>query len=173
MVEFVYVKNSSKTFRLGQIKASKGILIMEKESVGIIVGGICPALLFGISGVLQKFSNRAGISTGLYLICIGVAVTVVGIGLHVIIPNRSISFQSGGYAILIGLFWASAMGLIGIALTRYDVAISILVPLYNMNTLVAVVLGLILLSEWQSIDVPRLLVGACLIVFGGLLAASS
>ena len=46
---------------------------------------------------------------------------------------------------------------------------SVLVPLYNMNTLVAVGIGLVLLGEWRDVSVWRLLAGAALIVAGGVL----
>jgi hypothetical protein len=51
--------------------------------------------------------------------------------------------------------------------------VSVIVPLYNMNTLVAVGIGLVLLGEWKDVNLWRLLSGAALIVVGGVLAGTS
>ena len=60
-----------------------------------------------------------------------------------------------------------------IALTKYDASISQLVPLYIMNTLFTVLLGLLIFSEWATVSSPKLIVGSILIVIGGTLAASA
>jgi hypothetical protein len=62
---------------------------------------------------------------------------------------------------------------IALALGRYEARISQLVPLYNMNTLVAVGLGLTVLGEWREVNLLRLLLGAGLAVTGGILAATA
>ncbi|MCB9143176.1 MAG: hypothetical protein H6646_12980, partial [Anaerolineales bacterium] len=56
---------------------------------------------------------------------------------------------------------------------RFDGQISQLVPLYNMNTLVAVLIGLVVLAEWRTVDPRKLAIAAILIVLGGILAARS
>lgn len=42
-----------------------------------------------------------------------------------------------------------------------------------MNTLVAVVIGLVVLAEWENVQPGQLLLGAVLTVAGGVLAATS
>ena len=37
---------------------------MTSENMGILLGGIIPAVLLGLFGVLQKISAKAGIGTG-------------------------------------------------------------------------------------------------------------
>lgn len=44
---------------------------MSTATLAPLIGGLLPATLFGISGVLQKSAARAGIGTGPYLIAIG------------------------------------------------------------------------------------------------------
>lgn len=59
------------------------------------------------------------------------------------------------------------------ALIRYDAAVSQLAPLYNMNTLVAVLLGLLVFAEFRDVQVLRLAAGALLIVLGGWLVSGA
>jgi uncharacterized membrane protein len=69
--------------------------------------------------------------------------------------------------------WAIAAGLVAVALTSYGVPVARLVPLYNMNTLVAVLLALVVFSEWRDVNAVKLLVGSLLIIAGGSLVATS
>ena len=55
--------------------------------------------------------------------------------------------------------------------TKYSASISTLVPLYNLNTLIAVSVGLLVFAEWKTVAVPQLLFGSVLIVVGGTLVA--
>lgn len=48
-----------------------------------------------------------------------------------------------------------------------------LVPLFNMNTLVAVCLGLLVFSEWKNVHVLQLAVASVLIIIGGILATNA
>jgi uncharacterized membrane protein len=77
--------------------------------------------------------------------------------------------QTAGFAVL----WSAAIVSIMLALGRYEGPVSVIVPLYNMNTLIAVVLGLLVLGEWEGVNGWRLLAGAALIVAGGALAGTS
>ncbi|NJM85371.1 MAG: hypothetical protein HC839_04230 [Leptolyngbyaceae cyanobacterium RM2_2_21] len=143
------------------------------QIMGLLVGGLAPALLFGLFGVLQKLSNQSNIGLGPYLIGIGVGVFIIGGVSYGLLPNRSLPPIAFGYAVLMGLFWASGAALVAVGLTYYGTPISKLVPLYNMNTLIAVLLGLLLFAEWQDISVVKLLLGAVLIGGGGVLVASA
>ena len=146
---------------------------MNHYTTGLIVGGLLPALFFGLSGVFAKPATQAGISTGFYLTIIGLAAASVGLLFCVISPDRTISPRSAGLTSLVGITWAIAAGLVAVGLTVYSVPVAKLVPLYNMNTLVAVLLALVVFSEWHDVNAPRLLVGSLLIVFGGSLVAAS
>lgn len=146
---------------------------MSNNTLAVLVGGIVPAVCFGLSGAVQKVTAKAGIGTGVYLIVVGVV--VVGIGLVVTAVERDVTLNrsSGGYAALFGLLWAAGIASIAVALGRYGGRISQLVPLYNMNTLVAVLVGLVALGEWQTVHPGRLLLATALTVGGGVLAATS
>ncbi|OGB99182.1 hypothetical protein A2V82_10610 [candidate division KSB1 bacterium RBG_16_48_16] len=146
---------------------------MSKNMLGILFGGFIPALCYGLAGVLQKSSTQSGISLPLYILATGTGVVFVGVILVIFTPERIISFESGGYAMAIGLFWGLGMTLVAVALSKYHAPVSKLAPLYNMNTLVTVVLGLIIFSEFKEVNTVRLLIGALLIVIGGTLVANS
>ena len=146
---------------------------MSKQWAAILIGGLLPAVFLGISGAVQKTASRTGITPGLYLLIIGLVVALVGAAVGAR-PARCVSLcvrriQTVGFAIL----WS--VGILGImlGLGRFEGQVSVLVPLYNMNTLVAVGIGLVLLGEWRDVSVWRLLAGTALIVAGGVLAGTS
>ncbi|MDB5310510.1 MAG: hypothetical protein JWO38_4712 [Gemmataceae bacterium] len=146
---------------------------MQKATLALLVGGLLPAILFGASGVVQKMSARAGIATGPFLIVVGLVVILVGAGVTLVQQDTTLNRTSAAYAAFYGLLWAAGIGCIALALGRYDARISQLVPLYNMNTLVAVAGGLVLLSEWRDVRIGQLLLAAGLTIAGGILAAGS
>lgn len=144
---------------------------MTNATTGIIIGGILPALLFGVSGVLQKASMQAGIGLGPYLLCIAVGVFGTGAVFYGLTSDRLISPASGAYALLIGVIWALSMGLVEVALNAYHAPLAKLAPLYNMNTLVVVLLALVVFAEWEEVSPLKLLIGTALIIIGGTLVA--
>ena len=146
---------------------------MSNNTLALLIGGLLPAVFFGLSGAVQKITARAGIGTGPYLIVVGVVVVGVGVIVTAVERDVTLSRASGCYAALFGLLWAAGIGSIAVALGRYDGQVSQLVPLYNMNTLVAVVVGLVALGEWQAVQPGRLLLATALTIGGGVLAASS
>ena len=146
---------------------------MTQNMHAIIMGGILPALFFGIAGAFAKPSTQAGIGTGLYLVCVGLAVAVIGLVFHLSLPDKTLSLRSGGFTVLVGLTWGIAAGMVAFTLTKYSAPISQLVPLYNMNTLVAVCIGLVAFAEWKDVHVPQLIAGSVLVVLGGTLVANA
>ena len=144
---------------------------MDQKTLAIVLGGVLPAILLGIAGIFQKFSANGGIGTGPFLIGVGLTTVVVG-GVFVVVEKQAvITGQSTVFTLLYGLVWATATGFVAISLSRYGGQISQLVPLYNMNTLVAVLLGLVIFAEWRNVDPWKLLAAAVLIVAGGVLAS--
>jgi transporter family protein len=133
----------------------------------LIIGGLIPALLYGLAGVFQKWSAREGGSVSVYLIGFGVATVIVGVVYRAVLSDGASPTTSVGLALLAGLVFGVGAGLISLALIRFDAAISQLAPLYNMNFLITVLLGLLIFSEFRDLQVPRLLAGALLILVGG------
>ena len=146
---------------------------MSKQTLAILIGGLLPALLYGGAGVLQKTASRTGIGPGPYILIIGLVATVIGAVLTFVSRDTSVTWsgaaQTAGFAVL----WSAAIVSIMLALGRFEGPVSVIVPLYNMNTLIAVLLGLLVLGEWDGVNHWQLLAGAVLIVAGGALAGTS
>jgi uncharacterized membrane protein len=81
--------------------------------------------------------------------------------------------RAAGIASAAGMAFALGAGLITIALIRFEAPISQLAPLYNTNALITVTLGLWLLREFREVNLPRLVIGAVLIVVGAILVADA
>ena len=139
----------------------------------LIIGGLIPAVLYGLAGVLQKWSAREGGSVSVYLIGFGVATVIVGVVYRAILSDGASPISSIGLAVVAGLVFAVGAGLISFTVIRFDAAISQLAPLYNMNFLVTVLLGLLIFSEFRDVEVPRLLAGGLLILLGGWVVSSA
>ena len=146
---------------------------MGQQIAGYIIGGILPAILLGIFSVFLKASTQRGISPGMLLIIIGINIIVLGIIYCWISRDYTLSLSSGFFTSLTGLFWGIANLLIIIGLSRFSMPISKLVPLFNMNTMVAVIIGLFVFAEWKNVNIGQLLLATLLIIIGGTLAANS
>jgi drug/metabolite transporter (DMT)-like permease len=147
--------------------------VMTPRYTPLIVGGLIPALLYGFAGVFQKWSAREGGSVATYLIGFGLATVVVGVASRFFLSEAPGSSASLGLALLGGLAFAIGAGLISLALIRFDAPISQLSPLYNMNLLVTIALGLLFFSEFKDVQAPRLILGALLVLAGGWIVSSA
>jgi transporter family protein len=138
---------------------------------GIVIGGLLPAVLYGVAGVLQKASQRAGAGLGPYLICIGLAVVGVGAAATVVTGERGITSKGAWLAAGMGLAWGVGTWLVALGLTRYAVPVARLAPLYNANTVVVVLLGLLMFAEYREVSLARLTIGVALVVGGTTVVA--
>lgn len=146
---------------------------MKPEYLGLIIGGAIPAIMFALSGVLQKVGSNAGIGVGPFLVATGVAIVGCGGVLWHQLPARPITSTGVLASFGMGITWALGVGCVVYALGKYAVPLAKLVPLYNTNTLFAILLSLAIFAEWQQVHVWKLLAGAILIIVGSILAASA
>ena len=146
---------------------------MTQHTVGLVVGGVIPAVLLGCFAILQKLSVNLGSTPASLLLFVGVSVTVVALTLGAIGGFGPVTLPASIAALATGVVWSVAIALIAVAQGRFGAPVVQLVPLFNMNTLVAVLLGFIVFAEWRGVRVPRLLIGSILIVIGGSLVATS
>lgn len=146
---------------------------MESKQSALWLGGALPAVMLGVSSLFQKLSAVAEISTGTFLIATGAMTALVGLVVALVERDFASNLRSLTFACLYGVVWSAALALILVALRRFGGQISQLAALYNMNTLVAVLLGLAVLGEWRTVNPPRIAAAAVLIVLGGVLAARS
>jgi len=145
---------------------------MSSQTLGIIIGGFIPAFLYGMSIIFTKASQQAEIGIGPYLVILSMSIFLVGLLLYFLpVGGNALSLKSGTHAFLAGLSWAFGAAGVMTALTLYAVPVGNLVPLFNMNTLVAVLLALWIFAEWKQVRVPQLLIGSILIIIGGTLVA--
>lgn len=146
---------------------------MTSKTVALLLGGLLPAFIYGGSAIFQKLSTSLGISLAAFLVATGFGIALVGFSFYLYDQSFSFSFKSGLSAIAFGITWGIATGLVAYTLLNFNVPISQLVPLYNMNTLVAVILALIIFSEWKDLQTIKLLAGSALIVAGAVLVANA
>lgn len=146
---------------------------MSSELRGMLIGGALPALLYGVTGVLQKMSANAKGGSGMYLIFLGMGTVIVGLLFHVILPEPPITLRPASFALSAGVTFGLGAGLISYALIRHEARISQLTPLYNMNVLVTVIVGLLVFAEYRDLEVVRLLAGTVLLIGGALLVAGA
>lgn len=155
-----------------ELTAGKG-WTMSKQTLAILIGGLLPALLYGVAGVLQKTASKTGIGPGPYILVIGVVAAVIGGAITLISRDTSITWTGAAHTAGFAVLWAGAVVSIMLALGRYEGPVSVIVPLCNTNTWIAVLLGLFLLGEWSGVNGWRLVAGAVLIVAGGALAGTA
>ncbi|RZM82816.1 hypothetical protein [Leptolyngbya iicbica] len=146
---------------------------MTPQLWGLIVGGFLPALFYGLSSVFAKTSSNAGMSVGGHLFFIGIAISVMGGLFNLFLPGNVPSIAAAISSAMQGILWAMGTGCVVLGLLKYQVPLAKLVPLYNMNTLVTAGLALMLFAEWRDTDPVRLLIGASLIVVGGVLVSGA
>lgn len=146
---------------------------MTTKTTALLIGGFLPAFIYGGSAIFQKLSTNIGISISMYLIAVGIGVMVAGIGFYLFDNTTVFSLKASSYAGMFGLTWGIASGLVAYSLLNFSVPISQLVPLYNMNTLVAVLLALLIFSEWKDLNTIKLISGSVLIVIGAIFVANA
>lgn len=139
----------------------------------LLIGGIVPAIFFGIVAVLVKFSMRAGISLPMYLLVVGAAVFTFGLVATFLTGARSVCFESGGYAVLMGVAWAIGMYCMSYGISTLKLPVSVVVPLNNSNAIVAVLLSAVFFSEWKELNMTRVIVGTVLIMIGATVVSTS
>ncbi len=130
-----------------------------------------PGIIFGFTNAFVKASTEKGISIPFYVICTGGATLLIGLIMLLVMRDMKVSMASGGYAFAAGALWAGGVSGILYSLQHYNASISVLTPLFNMNTLVTVVIGLWIFSEWQTVRVPHLLLGSVFMVVGATIVS--
>lgn len=150
---------------------------MTPQILGLVIGGVLPAVLYGTSSVFAKTSTNAGMPVGIHLFWIGLAISMTGVLFSVVLPGAEPSLvpslKGVASSSMLGLLWGLGTGCVALGLIQYQAPLAKLVPLYNMNTLVTVGLALILFAEWKDMNVVQLLIGAALIIAGGILVSGA
>lgn len=139
--------------------------------IGLLVGGLIPAFVFGVGALFQKYSNDIGIGQVNYLFCFSAGICICALIAESLFNSRLFSIRAGLFAAGHGLFFGIGFVCLALGITYYREPISKLVPLVNMSTLVTVIFGLLIFSEYTRLNTGYLLLGSILIVLGGILVS--
>jgi transporter family protein len=119
----------------------------RKQWRGKLIGGLWAALLFGLCGIFSKLSMDTGISPGYYLVCVGLGITVLGVLLQSAYKNERLQNREAiQWAVISGAYWGIASGLVSWAMI-IKTPLCLLSPLYNLNTIIPVIVGIKLFKE--------------------------
>ncbi|NET11132.1 MAG: hypothetical protein F6K09_13945 [Merismopedia sp. SIO2A8] len=150
---------------------------MTPQLWGLVIGGILPAIFYGVSSAFAKASTNAGMPVGIHLFWIGLAISATGVLFSYNSPTSALSLipsiKGVAASSMLGILWGLGTGCVALGLIRYQAPLAKLVPLYNMNTLITVLLALILFAEWKDINGLQLFIGAGLIIAGGVLVSGA
>jgi uncharacterized membrane protein len=146
---------------------------MNSQHLAILLGGIIPAICFGLTGILAKASMDKGIDIANYLFSVGVGVILFGVAALFMISERSFNVTSGMYAAGAGLVWAVGISMFTYVLVAHKASVSSIVPFHSGAVLVSVVLAFAIFAEWKTVNVPLLLIGALFMVAGGAMVAKA
>lgn len=148
---------------------------MNDNTLGIILGGLIPALLYGFSAITMKAGAGYKISTPDYLMTIGIVIFLTGLLIKPLLSTGKESLNSTAiiFSISSGLLWALGTALVNYSILKFGTPIAILTPLYNMNTLVAVLGGMIIFAEWKTVNSVPVFIGTTLVVCGGILLSKA
>jgi uncharacterized membrane protein len=128
-------------------------------------------MLFGVGALFQKQSNDIGIGQGYYLVSFAAGILAAALIAAIFLKNYSVTQAAVYPAIAHGLLFGLGFVSLAIGLTVYQEPVSKLVPIVNMSTLVTVVLGLVVFTEHEKLNVAYLLAGALFIAIGGILVS--
>ena len=141
--------------------------------MGILLGGIIPAFIFGIAIVFIKAGSAEKISNGYHLLfsAIGLLVTC---GLSFLLfSDRNVTVKGASFSMLYGLCLGAALVLITISLIKYKTPMAVISPIFSMSTLITVLLSLVLFSEYKEVNTVKLLLGTFVILVGGILVGTA
>ncbi len=145
---------------------------MNNSTLGLLIGGLIPALFYGLSAIAMKAGAGFKVSTSNYMMIIGVVIFLTGLAIKPWLGNTEddgLNLKAIAIVVASGLFWALGTTLVNFAIVKFDSPIALLTPLYNMNTLVAVLGGMILFAEWKTVNSLPVFIGTALVVCGGIL----
>ncbi len=135
---------------------------------------VIAALFLGAFTVPYNIAMGAKFSPPVALLCLGVGTIIVALlwlSFYTSKEGEIITFNLFYIASLAGIIWAVGMVFVTLAMGAAGGNVSQIVPLYNTNTLVAMVLALIIFKEFQDLIIWKVLLGGSFIVIGGALVA--
>ncbi|PDT13691.1 hypothetical protein CO670_27060 [Rhizobium sp. J15] len=139
----------------------------------IVLGGILPAIFWGITAIFQKQSAVAATGSAIYLIAFGAACAISGLIAALIWRPAPWTTEGLGFAATAGACFAAGTGLISFTLFAYGVPVSKLAPIWSCNVLVTLAIAAVFLGEASELNIVKLAIGTLLILSGALLVSSA
>lgn len=141
-----------------------------------VIYGLIAAVCFGVNTVIYKVAATKGNGVNPYLgvLSFGVGLLLFFVIIYLVkMPEFSFNWSGISLAAAAGVIWAVGMLMVALAIANKG-SISKLAPIYNINTLVAVFLGIVFLKEIpQAAQILKIIVGSILVVAGAVLVSSS
>ena len=137
-----------------------------------IIYGLIAAFFFALNTIIYNIAQQKGNFSPSYgILMFGIGVTIVSVIFFLFRPSFQFEWKSSGLAIIAGIIWGIGMIAVAIALSqKADVAR--LAPIYNINTILAVLMGIIFLHEIpDATQMFRVIAGAVLIVIGAIMVS--
>ena len=137
-----------------------------------IAYGLIATVFFALNTILYKAAQQKGnFSPNYGILMFSVGIIIVAGVFFLFKPSFEFEWKSSGLAIIAGAVWAIGMIAVVIAISqKADVAR--LAPIYNINTILAVLMGIIFLKEIpDTSQMFRVIAGAILIVVGAILVS--
>jgi len=142
-----------------------------------LVLGLAAALAYGLSAFFSKLAmstDHLGVSPHIGGLFTGLGVASVFIIYYLFIAGFKVPTTTLGGALaayLVGFLWALGLVFVYFALLK-NADISKMAPIYNMNTLLVVLLGIVVLRELPNpSNAVKVFLGALLIILGGILVS--
>ena len=146
---------------------------MSKNAIGIIIGGVMPAVLLGLFSLFQKMGAREGVGPEVFLLIGGLVIAAIGGTFAFTSKLGRFTLQGVIWSIISGACWAIATACVSYALFYYNTPMSKLAPVFNSNTLTTIVLSMLLFGEWKELSVVKVLFGAVLIIIGAIIVSQA
>ena len=137
-----------------------------------VVYGIIASFFFALNTIIYKIAQQKGNFSPYYgSFMFGIGVILI-FGLFILFkPSFEFEWKSSSLALTAGIIWGIGFLAVAIAIAQ-KADIARLAPIYNTNTLLAVLLGIIFLKEIpDASQIFRVIAGAVLIVAGAVLVS--
>ena len=137
-----------------------------------VVYGVIASFFFALNTIIYKVAQQKGNFSPYYgSFMFGIGVVII-FGLFLLFkPGFDFEWKSSSLALTAGIIWGFGFLAVAIAIAQ-KADIARLAPIYNTNTLLAVLLGIIFLKEIpDASQIFRVIAGAVLIVVGAVLVS--
>ena len=137
-----------------------------------IIYGIIGAIFFGLNTVIYKVASQKGNFSPYYgTFIFGLGVVLIFSIFLLFKPSFEFEWKSSGLALIAGIVWGLGFLAIAVAIAQ-KADVSRLSPIYNANTIITVLIGIIFLKEIpDTSQIFRVLAGAVLIIVGAVLVS--